>query len=351
MTPAGGMWGKRRTIIGLDWAGDTAKAIRVRIGGTHPRLCDFSLKSVSHAGQLGPLLRELGFGGGKNRIHCSIPSREVHIRHLELPYQNESELRSTLPFEIRRHVPAAAGTEMTVAHQIVGRDRDQHRMSVLVVLAPTGAAERYRDRLQESGVRLRRVEPAPLAAVNHLIHSRTETRDGSCWGLLEVGATGSWIALAREGGPLFVRSIHVGGASFTQELVVRCGLSRGEADSVKRADVALAKLRPEWRERTAALPQLLRHTLDQLAEEVSSCLNEYRIRNGPVRRLYLAGGGALIHGIDSVLQSRLALPVHLIDPFEIFDLPDSWPERKKDLLSEIGPQFLVAAGLTRWWES
>jgi type IV pilus assembly protein PilM len=262
---------------------------------------------------------------------------------------NDADLAASIPFEIRRHIPAGDSADRKVMHQVLARDKATRRMSVLVCTAPVAGIEEARDRFLGTGVRPKRMEPAPLAAVNHMIHSGIAPDDDSCWGVLDVGATGSWLAFSKGGDSLYIRSIHIGGSSFTQELVLRCRISREEADQVKRAEVSLGKIRPEWRTRTATLPSLLRNTLDGLAEEVLRHANRYRTKNGPVRRLFLGGGGALVHGLDQVLEHRLAIPVELVDPFRPFELPAGWPERKRDLLSEIGPRFLVALGLTRWW--
>lgn len=343
------MWGNRRHILGFDWADEAVKAVRIRCGRGRPQVVDFALRSVSESGGLLTLFREAPWGSGRSDVCCAYADRDLHIRQLDLPILNDFDLESTLPFEIRRHIPAGDAADRTVVHQVLDKDRNNHRMTVLVCTAPTEGIEATRDRFLRVGIRPKRMEPAPVAAMNHLLHSGIAPDDDTCWGLLDVGATGSWLALSQKDGSLYIRSIHIGGSSFTQELVLRCRLSREEADQVKRAEISLGKIRPEWRSRTATLPSLLRNTLDSLAEEVSRHANHYRLKNGPVRKLFLGGGGALVHGLDRVLEQRLAMPVELVDPFRQFDLPLSWPDRKRDLLAEIGPQFLVAAGLTRWW--
>ncbi len=344
------MWGTNRHVAGFDGSGDTIKAVRVRCGrGRRPLLVDFALRDLSGPGSDSGLFRESGWGFRRGGASCSYPGRDIHIRQLDLPLQDDFELMASLPFEVRRHVPVSESADRVVAHQVLRRERERRRMSVLVVVAPSAEIESVRDRYLRAGVQPKRIEPAPLAAVNQVIHSSLAPDDG-CWGVLDVGDTGSWLALCRKGGPLHVRSIHIGGASFTQELVLRCRLTRKEADRVKRAEVALGKIRPEWRSRTATLPTLLKNTIQGLASEVSLQLNGYRKKNGPVRALFLAGGGALVHGLDGVLGEKLGMTVRLADPFSAFDLPSTWTARKRDLLADLAPRFLVAVGLTRWWE-
>jgi len=343
------MWGTRRHILGFDWADDTVKAVRVRCGRGRPQLVDFALRTISESNDSLSIFREASWRGRRADVSCAFAGRSLQIRMLTLPLQGDYDLIASLPFEIRRHIPAADSADQTVIHQVIDRNRASSQMTVLVTIAPTVEIQDIMERYQKVGVRPGRMEAPPLAAANHLEHSGLLPDDDTCWGLLDVGATGSWLALSRKGGPLTVRSIHIGGTSFTQELVLRCRLSREEADQVKRAEISLGKIRPEWRSRPTTLPALLRNTLDGLAEEVSNHTNQFRTKNGPVRKLFIAGGGALVHSLDRVLENRLALPVKLVDPFEPFDLPSAWPDRKRNQLAEIGPRFLTAVGLTRWW--
>ncbi len=337
-----------RTVVALDWTGETAKLLKVRIAGSRSQILDYAVSLPAQARDIGPLVRDFA-GRFRKQLHVTYPGRQAQIRQIDLPIASESDLASSLPFEIRRHVPFAGTEDWGVYYQILRKDREKGRLSILAAVADRAERGRAVELLASGGLEPRRMELAPLAAVNHLIHAGERDTD-DCWGVLDVGATGSWLVLKRRGAPLHVRSLPVGCASFAQEIVVRCGVSRQEADLVQRAEISLSKVKPEWRDRTATLPSLLRNTLDELAVETMQQINQFRMRQGPVRRLHLGGGGALVHGIATVLQNKIAIPVLPAHPLQAFAIPGTWDDKKRDHFEAVSPQFLVAAGLTRWWE-
>ncbi|NNE09762.1 MAG: pilus assembly protein PilM, partial [Gemmatimonadetes bacterium] len=324
-----------RTVVALDWTGETAKLLKVRIAGSRSQILDYAVSVPGQVRDIGPLVRDFA-GRFRKQLHVAYPGRQTQIRQIDLPLASESDLASSLPFEIRRHVPFAGTEDWGVYYQILGKDREKGRLSILAAVADRAERGRSVELLASGGLEPRRMELPPLAAVNHLIHAKERDTD-DCWGVLDVGASGSWLVLKRRGAPLHVRSLSVGCASFAQEIVLRCGVNRHEADLVQRAEISLSKVKPEWRDRTATLPSLLRNTLDELAVETMQQINQFRMRQGPVRRLHLGGGGALVHGIATVLQNKIAIPVLPAHPFQTFSIPGTWDDKKRDHFEAVSP--------------
>lgn len=345
------MFGKGRKVrIGFDWSGTTLKAVRLVFSHGKPRLTHAVTGTARNLTRAGSLLKQSGFHARGKDIRVSLPGWDEHIRQLDLPLQSDNDLRSFLPFEIRRHVPVPEEERLTLEHQVVRADEEHGRMSVLVAVSPWDGVDRYRDSLKRSGLSPGRIESAPLAGLNHLMNVRSEVREGSCWGLLDIGEEGSWLSFYREGGGFLCRTLPIGGETFTQELLDRAELSREEAEKVKRGTVTLTAIRPEWKEKPATLQELVGRTIDSLAENVRIHNSSFRLLNGPVRGLFLGGGGALLHGLDRILEKRLAIPVRLLDPFEGLELPPDWSEEDAESVLNVAPIFLTAVGLTAWWE-
>ena len=337
--------------IGFDWSGRSVKVVRVVVRGGSPRLTHAAAGPAQVAARAVEQARQKGISGRGAHVGAVLPARWSHLRQIDLPLQGEAELLATLPFEIRRHVPLPEDEELLLEHQVLDRLEESGRLSLLTAVQPKHDLLDHLDSLERAGLRPSRVEPAPLAALNHLHHLPGRSRPEAGWGVLDVGGGESSIALCRGSEAFYSRSFPIAGASFTQELVERCGLTREEAESVKKGDETLGRIRMEWRGRMVPITDLVRVSVNQLIDEVRSHIALYQQRHGPVRHLYLSGGGALLPGLDGVLERRLAIPVSLVDPFEAVRLPDRWTEEEKNVLLARAPRFLVAVGLTRWWES
>lgn len=341
----------KKSRIGFDWSGRSVKVVRVLFSGGRAKLTHWASGPAKGEPRAAALLRQAGIRPASGELRASLTGGEMVLRHLELPLRNEADLRSSLSFEIRRHVPFPPGKEVALDYQVVDRDVEKGKISVLVGVTGRSEVEEQREMLRRVGLDPSRLEPSPLAALNHVIHSPHEGGRDGCRAILDVGEEGGWIVVYQEGAPIFCRSIGVGGGDFTRELLARASLDQKEAERVKRAEVALARIRPEWRENTPALMELVRDTAGRLADEVRDRIDPYRRRHGPVREIILSGGGALLHGLDLVLDRRLGIPVRVIDPFEALELPDRWPEKEEEMLIAQAPRFLIAVGLTAWWEA
>jgi type IV pilus assembly protein PilM len=339
-----------RARIGFDWSGTNVKAVRVLVSGGRARLTHVAWGPAAAVARAAGILRQAGIRGGRGDLRASLPEGELHVREIEVPMLGEAELEAALPFEVRRHVPLPQGIEWALAHQVTAKDASFGRVSVLAAVAPRADVETHRISLSRLGMRPSRVEAAPLAALNHALRACASRANRPCRALLDIGERGSWLAIHQEGCPLFCRRLEIGGDSFTLELIERCSVGREDAERIKSGELPLARVRHEWREKAPVLAELVSRSAGDLVENARVHIDAYRQRYGPVRDLYLSGGGALLRGLDLVLDRRLGIPVRVVDPFESLELPDFWPERRRDLLRAQGALFVTAVGLTSWWD-
>jgi type IV pilus assembly protein PilM len=81
-----------------------------------------------------------------------------------------------------------------------------------------------------------------------------------------------------------------------------------------------------------------------LAEEIQRTLSLYGAiaSEEGIRSIYLSGGGAKVLGLTNVMEEKLGVPVHLVDPFRTFRLSKNLD---KASLAELAPLLGVAVGL------
>ncbi|MBN1826633.1 MAG: pilus assembly protein PilM [Candidatus Eisenbacteria bacterium] len=343
-----GRGGKAR--IGFDWSGETLKAVRVVWDVNTPRITHCVLDEAKGLALAVARMRAAGIRPGRGSFHASIPDDGVRVRELDLEGVPEAEIAAALPAAMTRETGPAAEGGWVIDHQTLRRDERGGRVTVLAAAAPRMEITAYRDSLERAGAGPDRLEPAGIAACNHWMRQSGAGSAGPGRALLDIGAAASRITFLHEGYPLRTRRIEVGGEDFTAEIRERCGISRDEAERVKRAETPLGAIRPDRGDRAAPIADLIRVSMDRLAGEVRAHRAAFHGRGGLLGGLTLAGGGALLLGIDRALSLRLDLPVEVIDPFEPFALPEDWSGEKEDRITGEAPRFLTALGLTRWWE-
>jgi rod shape-determining protein MreB len=157
--------------------------------------------------------------------------------------------------------------------------------------------------------------------------------------VIDIGGGTTEIAVISLGGIVYARSIRIGGDEFDQAIITHLkktyNLMIGErtAEQIK-ITIGSAypleeemKLEVKGRDILAGLPKTINITSEEvreaLAEPLSSILEAVRItleRTPPElsadlvdRGLVLAGGGALLRGLDKLISEETGLPVHVAD--------------------------------------
>lgn len=341
--------GDGKARIGFDWSGETLKAVRVTTGGGKPRITHCVLEEAKGLPLAVARVRAEGIRPGRGRFHASLPGEGARIRELRIEGAPAGEIAAALPAAMIREV-GPPPEEWVIDFQILSREEEGGPAAVLAAAAPRGEAVAYRDSLERAGARPARLEPAAIASLNHWLAQNEEEEKGPAIALVEIGASSTRLTFRREGCPLRTRRISMGGEDFTREIQERCGITREEAERVKRAEISLAEIRPDRKDRAAPMADLTRTSMDRLTGETRAHRAAFRRECGPLGGIALAGGGALLLGIDRALSLRLDLPVEVVDPFAPFTLPEDWDEEREDRIAGEAPRFLTALGLTRWWE-
>jgi type IV pilus assembly protein PilM len=152
--------------------------------------------------------------------------------------------------------------------------------------------------------------------------------------LIDIGANVMNVTILRNDQPLYAREQAFGGGQLTQDITRQYGMSQEEAEAAKRSGSL-----PENYE-----TELLRPFMDSLALEVSRALQFFftSTQYNQVDHIVLAGGCAVIPGIDEVVSSRTQISTVVANPFASMAL--SQRIRPKNLATD-APSLMVACGL------
>jgi type IV pilus assembly protein PilM len=152
--------------------------------------------------------------------------------------------------------------------------------------------------------------------------------------IVDVGANVMNVSVMRNDQSIYTREQAFGGNQLTQDIVARYGMSAEEAENAKR---------------TGGLPddfetEVLRPFMENLSMEVQRALQFFftSTQYHSVEQILLAGGSAVIPGMDEVVHTRTQVPTMVANPFATMQAS---PRIQLKKLMVDAPSLIVACGL------
>jgi len=251
------------------------------------------------------------------------------LRDEELEAQVETEANQYIPFAI---------DEVNLDYQVLGPAPAVP--DELEVLIAASKKERVEDRVavaDSAGLKAVVVDVesfSALAAFELIERQLPEAGKNQVVALIDAGANVMNLTVLRNGQQVYAREQAFGGGQLTQDIARHYGMSIEDAEAAKRAGNL-----PEGYE-----VELLNPFMENLALEVSRALQFFftSTQYNQVDHIVLAGGCAVIPGIDEVVATRTQVNTLIANPFANMVLSDR--VRAKSLLADAS-SLMVACGL------
>jgi Tfp pilus assembly PilM family ATPase len=310
------LFDSRDTMTGIDLGTRSVKLARAQGGKGSRKLLSAGLAELAGEGDweeasaaaLGKLLADLGLKPRDlGRVIVAVSGKSVHLRQVEMPALSETELKSSLRYEARQHLPLENFGEAALDCQVLAPPAPgAATQSVLMVGAPDELVKSRVKVLGAVGIEPEIVDAAPLALVNVLEASDPDAlAPGRTVAILDIGASSSTFVFLRRGGVVYTRH------------------------------VAAAAGGP-----VPALASAFRETANFYGQ-----LNERR----PVDQVVLAGGGALTPGFKEELARQLGLSVSVLDAARgLTYAPAKGHGIPAEDLAGLSPRLGVALGMLYW---
>ncbi len=271
-------------------------------------------------------------------VAMALPAAAVITKKIIVPAgQRERELEVLVESEANQYIPFALD-EVNLDFQIVGpAPSSPEEVEVLIAAS---RKEKVEDRVavaEAAGLKplVMDVESYAAQAAFELVEKQLP--DGGrnrIIALVDVGANVMNVTVLRNDQPVYAREQAFGGGQLTQDIMRQYGMNQEEAEAGKRGGSL-----PENYE-----AELLRPFMDNLALEVSRALQFFftSTQYNQVDHIVLAGGCAVIQGIDEVVSGRSQVATMVANPFAGMAL--SQRIRAKNLATD-APSLMVACGL------
>ena len=251
------------------------------------------------------------------------------LREEELEVQVESEASQYIPFALE---------EVNLDFQVVGPAPSSPDESEVLIAA--SKKEKVEDRMavaEAAGLKAVVMDVESFAALAAFELIEQQFPDGGknqVIALVDVGSTVMNLTVLKNLQQVYVREQAFGGGQLTQDIARQYGMSFEEAESAKRSGSL-----PENYE-----PDLLKPFMENLALEVSRALQFFftSTQFNQVDHIVLAGGCAVLPGVDEIVASRVQVNTVVANPFANMVLSDR--VRAKNLIVD-APALMVACGL------
>ncbi len=251
------------------------------------------------------------------------------MREEDLEYQVESEANQYIPFALE---------EVNLDFQVIGpAPGNAEELEVLLAASRKANVEDRVAATQAAGLKAVVVDVEPYAAETAFEQIRAQLPDGAvdkCVALIDIGATVMNVNVLRNGQSVYTRDQQVGGDQLTQQIQAVFGLSTEEAESAKR---------------NGGLPDnyesdVLSPFRENVVMEVARALQFFFTSSqyNEVDYIVLAGGCAVLPGLDDAVATRTQVSTMVANPFALMTLSSRIKPRQ---LQADAPSLIIACGL------
>ncbi|HET7831874.1 MAG TPA: pilus assembly protein PilM [Gallionella sp.] len=251
------------------------------------------------------------------------------LREEDLAYQVESEANQYIPFALE---------EVNLDFQVIGpAPSNPDEVEVLLAASRKANVEDRVAAAQSAGLKTVVMDVEPFAAemaFDQIRMQLPESAADKCVALIDIGATVMNVNVLRNGRSVYSRDQQVGGDHLTQQIQAVFGLSAEEAESGKRFGGL-----PDNYESDVLSP-----FRDNVVMEIARALQFFftSTQYNEVDYIVLAGGCAVLPGLDDAVATRTQVSTMVANPFALMTLSSRIKPRQ---LQTDAPSLIIACGL------
>ena len=251
------------------------------------------------------------------------------LKGVDLENQIETEANQVIPFSL---------DEVNLDFQVLGPSPSSPD-DVQVLLA-AARKEKVEDRVaavEAAGLKalIMDVESyATQTAFEQMAHLLPNSGEGQTVAIIDIGAQNMHINIFNNGELVYMREHGFGGSQLNNEIARRYGMTTDEAEHAKRKGTLPESFDVE----------VLQPYSETLAMEIGRALQLFTTSTQyqKVDQILLAGGGAMIPGVDEVVAQRAGIPTMVVNPFSNMTVGS---RVRPQQLAVDAPSLFVACGL------
>ena len=318
------LFGKAKTVIGLDIGSSAVKAVELKPSGKGYRVTAFAAEPVPpdaivdgaiiDAGSVADAIRRV-FDGNKafktKEVCASLSGNAVIVKKITLPVMTQNELSESIYWEAEQYIPFDI-QDVNLDYQILdpGTGADARgSMDVLLVAAKKEKIADYTSVISQSG-RTAVIVDVDAFALQNAFEVNYGLEAGRVVVLLNAGASAININILQGDQSVFTRDISMGGNSYTEAVQKELNLPFESAEQLKKGQpvdgVTFEEVKPVLQAMTENVLLEIQKTFDFFKATASS---------DRIDRVVLSGGASRVDGFAEALRERFGTTVESFDPF------------------------------------
>jgi len=319
-----GMFGKSKSVIGLDIGSSAVKAVELKPAGKGFRVAAYGEEPVPadaivdgaiiDAAAVAEAIRQVfernkAFKG--KDVCASLSGNAVIVKKITLPVMTESELGESIYWEAEQYIPFDI-QDVNLDYQILdaGTGPDSRgSMEVLLVAAKKEKIGDYTGVIAQAG-RTPVIVDVDAFALQNAFDVNYGLDPGQVTVLLNAGASAININILQGEQSMFTRDISIGGNAYTEAVQKELDLPHELAEQLKKGipvdGASFEEAQPVLRAVTENVLLEVQKTFDFFKATASS---------DRIDRIMLSGGASRVDGFRDMLHERFNAPVEEFDPF------------------------------------
>ena len=271
-------------------------------------------------------------------VAMAVPTGAVSTKKIVVPATlREEELEVQVESEANQYIPFAL-EEVNLDFQAIGPSPTNPEEQEVMIAATR--KEKVEDRVavaDSAGLKALVMDVEAFAqqtALSLVVQALPGAGKDQNIAVVDVGANVMQVTVLRNDQSVYTREQAFGGNQLTQDIVTRYGMTPEEAENAKRS---------------GGLPddfevEVMKPYMENLSMEVQRALQFFftSTQYHAVDHILLAGGSAVIPGLDEVVHTRTQVPTSVANPFSLMQAS---PKIQLKRLMSDAPSLIVACGL------
>ncbi len=282
------------------------------------------------------IMTAVGQSGIRSKnVVIGLPSAKTFTTVVEVPTMPETELRSTMKYQVDQYIPMAVA-EAKVDWALLGPSlHDPKQQEVLIASTANTYAEERLEFIEGLGLDVIGAEPDPLAMVRSLLPAGiTDARL-----IIDVGEQSTDLAITYAGSPRLVRTIPMGVRSLVKAAVQNLNVQDDQA----RQFILKFGLAPDRLD--GQVYRAIESTLDNFATELTKSIKFFQTRypNTPVGGILLSGFSAVVPQFGDYVTAKTGIQSSLANPWQKVRVSQADQQQ----LMSVASEFATVIGLAQ----
>lgn len=337
-------------VVGLDISSTAIKLLELGKSGDRLRVESYAVeplppnsvieKNIADVEAVGEAIkRAVKRSGSRTKFAAAaVAGSAVITKTIAMPAAlTEEDMEQQIQLEADQYIPYPL-EEVNLDFEVLGpTENDPERVDVLLAASRSENVDVRVAAIELAGLKPKIIDVEAYAIENAftmLAPQLPEQGIDQTIAVVDVGATMTTLNVMHDLKTIYTREQVFGGKQLTEEIQRRYGLSYEEAGMAKRQ----GGLPDNY------VPEVLEPFKDAMAQQVSRSLQFFFSSShySNVDHIVLAGGSAMIPGIDEMIADKLGVHTSIANPFTNMTLAS---RVKAQSLSNDAPALMIACGL------